>query len=827
MQDFEKLGLFYLGRSYDLATQKAGDDLVLYDSRDLVTHAVCVGMTGSGKTGLCISLLEEAIIDHVPAIAIDPKGDLSNLLLTFPGLRGEDFLPWVDDSEAKKEGMTRDEFAENQAALWKNGLAEWGEDGARIQHLRDSGEFRVYTPGSLAGLPISILKSFAAPPPAIRDDSEALNERIGTTANSLLGLLGVDADPLRSREHILLSNILSDVWKAGTDLDISALIALIQSPPFSRVGVIELDSFLPAKDRFALALRLNNLLAAPGFEAWLQGDPLDIDSLLHAPSGKPRVSIVSIAHLGESERMFFVSLLLNQVLSWVRTQPGTSSLRAILYMDEIFGFFPPVATPPSKQPLLTLLKQARAYGLGVVLATQNPADLDYKGLSNTGTWFLGRLQAERDKLRVLEGLDSALTAQAGGFDRQEMDKILSGLSKRTFLMHNVHEDQPHVFQVRWALSYLRGPLTRQQIKRLMDPLRPNTDDPAAHSDDPPSSVSEKAVAETSADETTSGTSPPSTDSRPLLPPEVPQFFIPLRSHQPAGSLLLYRAMILGCGDVYFNDTKAGVTVTRPVSLLASLSIGAASADWSAATHVELTPEDLERDPVGSARFETLHPALAKARSYASWSKSLVDALYRSETLEILKSPSLGALSNPDEKERDFRIRLQQAAKEKRDEELEGLRAKYAPKLAALEERIRRAEQNVEREVAQARSSGLSSLIRFGTTILDAVVGRKRLSASTISKAGTTARNVGQTMKESGDVVRAKETVESLVKQRADLDAEFSAESTEIKMKVDPLTEQFETVILKPKKTNITSKLTALAWAPYWTQSNGTTTSAWE
>ncbi len=603
MQDYEKLGLFYLGRSYDPATRTLGEDLTLYDSRDLVTHAVCVGMTGSGKTGLCLSLLEEAAIDHVPAIAIDPKGDLSNLLLTFPQLRGDDFTPWVDEGEARKQGLTPAEFGEQQAALWKSGLADWGQDGARIQRLRDSAEFRIYTPGSQAGLPLSILHSFAAPPVAIREDSEALSERIGTTAVSLLGLLGIDADPMQSREHILISNILSSAWKAGTDLELSALIPQIQNPHFSRVGVIDLESFFPAKERFALAMKLNNLLASPGFESWLKGDALDIDSMLHAPSGKPRISIISIAHLGETERMFFVALLLNQILGWVRTQSGTSSLRALLYMDEIYGYFPPVATPPSKRPLLTLLKQARAYGLGIILATQNPADLDYKGLSNTGTWFLGRLQAERDKLRVLEGLEGAAAAQSAAFDRSEMDKILSGLGKRTFLMHNVHEDQPQVFQVRWALSYLRGPLTRQQIKQLMDPVK--TDAviaPASHGEPAKSSQSQAPT-------------PAATVSvaRPLLPPEVSQYFVPIRGQQPEGAHLVYRPAVFGSGEVYYNEPKAGIATTEPVSLLTLLADEVHAVDWTLAARVDLTPGDLEKVPAAQGRFEALPPSRGKGQ----------------------------------------------------------------------------------------------------------------------------------------------------------------------------------------------------------------------
>jgi DNA helicase HerA-like ATPase len=416
MEDFEKLGAFYLGREYDLETKEAGG-LLLYDSKDLVTHGVCVGMTGSGKTGLCVGLLEEAAIDSVPAIVIDPKGDLTNLLLTFPELRAEDFEPWVNDEEAARKGLSRGEFAQQQAEMWRKGLADWGQDPGRIQRLKDAADFTVYTPGSTAGIPVSILKSFSAPAPAVRADDEALRDRINTTATSILGLIGITADPIQSREHILLSSVLNGAWAAGQDLDLPAIIQQVQKPPFAKVGVLDLESFYPAKDRFALATLLNNLLAAPTFQTWLEGEPLDIGRMFYTPEGKARVSIFSIAHLSDAERMFFVSLLLNEILGWVRSQPGTGSLRAIVYMDEIFGFFPPVAEPPSKKPLLTLLKQARAFGVGVLLATQNPVDLDYKGLANAGTWFIGRLQTERDKARLLEGLEGVAAGSETRFDR--------------------------------------------------------------------------------------------------------------------------------------------------------------------------------------------------------------------------------------------------------------------------------------------------------------------------------------------------------------------------------------------------------------------------
>jgi hypothetical protein len=463
MQDFEKLGLFYLGRPLDAEGAGMADQPLLYDSRDLVTHAVCLGMTGSGKTGLCIALLEEAAIDGVPAVVIDPKGDLANLLLTFPELRPADFEPWVDAEEARRKGLSVPALAAKEAAKWREGLAAWGQDGERIRKLRESADFRIFTPGSSAGEPLSILATFAAPPPEMVADGELFAERVQSTVTGLLGLVGVAGDPLRSREHILVSSLLDRRWREGGGYDLAGLIADVQKPPLDKVGVLPLESFFPAKERFELAMTLNGFLAAPGFAAWIQGTPLDLRYLLRAEDGRPRVSVISIAHLSDAERMFFVTLLLNQALAWMRAQSGTGSLRAILYMDEIFGYLPPTANPPSKKPFLTLLKQARAFGLGVVVATQNPVDLDYKALSNIGTWLLGRLQTERDLLRVLDGLEGVA---GDGFDRGEMQQLLAGLASRKFLLHNVHDERPVLFESRWAMSYLAGPLTRDQIRRL-------------------------------------------------------------------------------------------------------------------------------------------------------------------------------------------------------------------------------------------------------------------------------------------------------------------------------------------------------------------------
>ncbi len=808
MEDFEKLGVFYLGRDYDLAKRKSGENLLLYESKDLTTHAVCVGMTGSGKTGLCIGLLEEAAIDGIPAIVVDPKGDLSNLMLTFPDFSTDDFLPWINEDDARKKGLKPKEYAEKQAELWKTGLGKWGQDGGRIRRLREAADFAIYTPGSSAGIPVSILKSFEAPEPVILEDSDLLRERINTTVTGLLNLLGIDADPIQSREHILLSTILDASWRQGQGLDLARFIQAIQAPPVTRVGVFDLDSFFPAKDRFALAMQLNNLLAAPGFQAWLEGEALDVDRMLYTEEGKPRVAIFSIAHLSDTERMFFVSLLLTQVLGWMRSQSGTTSLRSLFYMDEIFGYMPPVANPPSKGPLLTLLKQARAFGLGVVLATQNPVDLDYKGLSNTGTWFIGRLQTDRDKQRVLDGLEGAGSSEGGKFDRQKMEQTLAGLGSRVFLMNNVHEDAPVIFETRWVMSYLRGPLTRDQIKTLMDPIKAAT--PTVAAKETPKAAPTKARARKA----------PPPAARPMLPPEVPQFFLPVRGSQPEGATLFYEPMLLGIARIYYANAKAGIATDQGISLLAELSDRISKPRWEEAEDAGIGAEEVEKTPEPDVMFGEVPKAASNKRNYAGWSRGFQDWLYRNQSLQLLKSPSLKILSNLDEPERDFRIRLQQASHERRDQLVERIREKYASKIGSLEERIRKAELAVEREQEQAKQQKLQTAISVGATLFGALLGRKKVSRTGMGRATTAARSAGRILKEKQDIERAQENVEALQQNLAELQAQLSQETEEAKNAADPLTEELEPVEIRPKKKDISVHLLALAWTPYWLDDRG-------
>ena len=815
MESYEKLGVFYLGRYHDLELRKTLADVLLYNSNDLLTHALCVGMTGSGKTGLCFDIIEEAAMDGIPSILIDPKGDLANLLLTFPELLPADFEPWINPDEARKRGVAPAEFAAQQAELWKKGLASWEQDGERIRRLREAAEFTIYTPGSNAGVSVSILNSFAAPPQGIVDDSELLRERINTTVSGLLGLVGVEADETKSREAIFLANVIQHAWENGHDLDLGSLIQEIQSPGVQRIGVMDVETFYPAKERFALATAINGLLASPGFGAWLEGEPLDIQRIYYTEAGKPRVAIFSIAHLNDAERMFFVTLLLNQLLGWMRAQSGTTSLRALLYMDEIFGYFPPVANPPSKRPLLTLLKQGRAFGLGAVLATQNPVDLDYKGLANIGTWFLGRLQTDRDKQRVLDGLEGA--AQGSRFDRAAMEQTLARLGNRVFLLHNVHEEGASIFESRWAMSYLRGPMTRNQIKVLMDERRTSVaGGPPRRSSAAPTrariGAASRAGSAATAEEgvVASEAEVGAARARPALPPAIPQYFVPARD---GGEGIVYEPMLLGAASVRFADSKMKVDLTEEVTLLTPIKDDAVPVDWGEAQETEVDPNDLERNPAPGAVFGELAPAAAQAKNYVMWQKELVNALYSSRKLKLFKSVVYEQVSRIDESEGDFRARLNQVARERRDAAVAKLRAKYAPKLAALNERARRAEQAVQREAEQARSAKLSTALSFGSTLLGAFLGRKAISSTNVSKAATAMRGVGRSLEQSQDVARAGETVEAIRAQIADLNSQFEAEAAAIESGGDPATESFEAVELRPTRTNIRVKLVALGWTP--------------
>jgi hypothetical protein len=789
--DYEKLGLFYLGKRFDLEKGARLDDLVLYDSRDLLTHAVCVGMTGSGKTGLGISVIEEAAIDGIPVLAIDPKGDLGNLLLTFPNLAPADFAPWIDAGEAQRHNTTVDAFAAETAQRWKAGLAEWNQDGARIARLKAAADVTVYTPGSRIGTPLAILGSLG---PVVADGEDAQSD-IATTASSLLGLVGMsDAQP-HSREQALLAAILSS-RPAGSAADLRWLVQQIQRPSFDSIGVLDLETFFPARDRQELALRFNSVLAAPGFDAWSAGDPLDAASLLFTPAGQPRIAIISVAHLDDSQRMLVVSLVLNAVLRWTRRQSGTSSLRALIYMDEVFGYLPPVANPPSKLPLLTLLKQARAFGVGLVLATQNPVDLDYKALSNTGTWFLGKLQTERDKARMLDGLEGV----SSGLDRQSIDRALSALRGRVFLMHNVHEQAPIAFETRWALSYLRGPMGREELRRFAKPAveRAAAAPPPIPGAAPPPPASLPASAPAAA-----------SSVKPVVPAGIEEYVLPSESGPPAE----YAPVLYGAARVQYTDTKRGIDVTRSLQAIVTFANGPIPVDWERAEETPYAPETLAPPSAGAtARHQPLPPAAMDKKRYATWSKDFGQWLTRAQPLKVYTVPAMKLVSKPEESERDFQARIQLAGRETRDAAVEKLRERYAPKVARLQEKARKAEEAVGKEQQQASQQKLQTAVSLGATMLGALMGRRAVSLSTLGRATTAARGIGRSAKETQDVAKSQERLQQAQAELAALEAELQSEVAALEG-ISAGSVSIETIEIKPKRGGVEVRIVALAWKP--------------
>jgi len=825
---YEKLASFYLGKRYDVQRGAATDELLLYDAKDLCTHAVCVGMTGSGKTGLCVAMLEEAAIDGVPAICIDPKGDLANLLLSFPGLRPADFRPWIDDGAAMRKGMTGDQFAAQTAKTWKEGLAAWGQEPERIERFRDAVDFGLYTPGSTAATPLSVIKSFAAPGKVVLDDGDAFRERIAASTASLLALMGVSGDPLTSREHILVSNLLAEHWKQGRSLSLPELIRGIQKPPFSQVGVFDVETFFPAKDRLELAMRLNHLVASPTFSAWTTGEPLDIQRLLYTATGKPRLSILSIAHLSDTERMFFVTLLLSELIAWMRSQPGTSSLRALLYMDEVFGYFPPVANPPSKQPMLTLLKQARAFGLGCVLATQNPVDLDYKGLSNAGTWLIGRLQTARDQARVMEGLEGASSAVGKSFDKQQMERTLAGLGSRVFLMNNVHDDAPVVFQTRWAMSYLRGPLTRAQLKILHEALEANRAHSGAVIPTATSAASPLVMPALLLDDLSpvTPTTPPDPSAappepasegalnRPVLPPAVEERFAIASRRAPEAGKRVYRPALFARCRLHFVSATYKVNHWEGRCFLAPLIDPLPDDVWSQSSRIEADALAIRETPAPGLVFAPAPPEITNPKSYPAWEKDLEAYLYQTQSLSVFRCQELNRYSEAGETEGEFKIRLAQHAREERDIRVEKLRQKFAKRLATLKKRIDLAEAAVHRERDQYRRASFDSVVSMGSSILGAFLGAKLASRTNVSKTSTSMRSVGRAAQQRGDIGRAKEKLEGYKQDYAALEAEFEQEVERLEEMLRPESLTMERLEVPPRKSDLSVESLVVAWIPW-------------
>lgn len=828
--DIDPPACFYLGRDYDLKTKELGKP-VMYDAHWLTTHGVVVGMTGSGKTGLCISLLEEAALDSIPSIIVDLKGDLCNLLLQFPELKPDDFKPWLDPEVAKRKKLTLDEMADKTAEGWRAGLSDWYQQPERIQRLKDCAEWRIYTPGSEVGRPVSILQSFSAPKGNLT--REELNERVDSTTTALLGLTNITGDPLQSKEHILVANLLLNAWSKGQDMDLPKVIAQIQDPPISRIGAFEVDTFYPQAERLKLAVSINNILASPSFSTWIMGEGLDFNKILRSPEGKPRQSIFYLAHLEESQRMFFLTLLLSEFLSWTRGQTGTNSLRALLYVDEVFGYLPPhPGNPPSKQPFLTLLKQARAFGVGVLLATQNPVDLDYKALTNAGTWFVGKLQTERDKARLLEGLQGAANAAGTLADKAQLDKTISALGNRIFLMNCVHDGKPRILQTRWALSYLAGPLTREQLKRLPPSALKDEGTASTTQGKKPSVVltreggcaestcpagtlpgttkfcgdcGGKLVPKKQAEEASfkremqTQSAPKSTSevasTAPILNAGVTQYYlkaVPIAATPGQGSpsTLVYQPYLIGVGEVSLTNARAGVVLDRTYRLIAEGPSPGTGAAWGEAQAVAdgfVTAPD-----AGDASWLDLPKGLNDVKRLKDLSKDFADFLYNNANHTVFNNKGLGLTSEEGESHEAFLERCVAVAQKEAEKEMGDMLAKKADKEARTKKSAA--------EMTQAQQD-YNMLAQQGTSLLGQLFNWNKSNQQEAQKADAGRRYYA-----------AKSEFDTASKELNELSAKVGEIAQKWK---DKAFEEFKEIKLAAKKSDVKVANFGIAWVPYW------------
>ncbi len=786
---YEKLGLFYLGREKDIKSGEETDDLLLLKNKNLTTHAAIIGMTGSGKTGLGVGIIEEAVLDGIPSIVIDPKGDMGDLLLAFPDFDPKKFEPWIDEAEARRKGMDIPAYAEKIAKTWEEGIESWGQDRERVRRYKEGADFTIYTPGSSAGIPLSVLSSFDAPGPDILDDPDTFAYMLGSTVSSILALVGEDVDPLTSRPYLLLATIFKYFWKKGISLTLEALIGHITNPPFEKVGVLPLKSFYPQNERLKLAMLLNNVLASPTFESWIKGAPLDIGKLLYTPDARPRVAILSIAHLSENERMFFVTLLLNKYIAWMRTLSGTSSLRTLLYMDEIYGFFPATSNPPSKNPMLLLLKQARAYGIGVVLSTQNPVDLDYKGLSNIGSWFIGRLQTRQDIDRVIDGL---IKSGSEALDKKQITTLLSNMPKRTFLLKSAHRDTIALFGTRWVLCYLAGPLSKPQIRRLMEAKKAQLEAQSTAAQPQPAMQTPHTAA-------AHATPPPLSEA-------IDQFY--LNTFTEACS---YTPWLLANATIHFYNAKRAIDEEESFYYRYPLDADMKDIDWEHGAPNEDDFDLYDIAPVDACGYEPLPDFVTELKSAKPLAKSFSDWLYRNNRITLYRAPALRLESEPDESEEAFRIRVADTLRERKEEEIERLKTKYAKKRDTLERRLARAQEKLQKEEADVSASTTNTVLSLGMTILDAFLGRSAIKRSTASRAGTALRSAGRTYREQSDVERAKARVDEILEALDDLEASLQDEIEKISEKYAIENYEIEPFYIKPRRSDIHDVEIAILW----------------
>ncbi len=778
---------FLLGGAVDPKTGDRTDDLIRYDADDLTTHGVIVGMTGSGKTGLGVIFLEEALRSGIPALILDPKGDMTNLLLTFPDLAPSDFEPWIDAAEAARVDTTVAALAEETAASWTKGLASWDLSGTDIAALRSGAGFTIYTPGSTAGVPLDILGSLESPDVDWDAEAETARDEVEGLVSGLLSLVGIETDPLSSREHILISNVVETAWRAGEDLTLEDLIARVHRPPMRKLGVFEIDTFFPEKDRLALAMRLNTLVASPSFADWRAGDPVDPQRLLWDEAGTPQAAIVYLAHLTDEERQFVVTTLLSRLITWMRSQPGSSSLRALVYMDEVFGFVPPTAAPPAKKPILTLMKTARAFGIGMLLATQNPVDLDYKAMSNAGTWCIGRLQTERDKARITEALQSA----SGDVDVGSIDALISGLEKRRFVLHNTHEDAPAVFTTRWAMSYLRGPLTRDQISDLMGGRRPATP--------PPKPAEAEAV---DADATPMAPTAAAGVPTAHLDPATPW----AEAIGAARSSTRFAAGMAARVHLTFDDTAAGVDHDE-VWEAVYFPLGDPF-DPAAAVAVDYDDRDLRPDPPDGATYVIPDAPIDSKTYFSRAATAIKDWLYRERSVEIFRNRSLKLYGRVGETREAFAERCRAAAEDAADQAVAALHAKYASRIATAKDQVDAAYQRAQDARLDASTRRQEEMASGANTLLGVLQGRRRATAlsTAMSKRSMTRRAEQRVASAEAKIAKEQDDVD-------EIEAEMSAAVADITAKSADQAADIETLEIGLEKTDISVEPPVLVWVP--------------
>jgi hypothetical protein len=797
-------GSFHLGRAIDPQTGEAGSDEVVVGSSDLTTHGVIVGMTGSGKTGLAIVLIEEALRAGIPAFVLDPKGDMTNLALVFPDLAPASFRPWVSEAEAQAAGVSVDEYAARQATVWREGLAASGIGPERLQELRDAADVTVYTPGSTAGVPLDVVGSLRVPRLSWESDEEALRDEIEATVTGLLALVGIQADPLASREHVLLSNLIENAWRAGRDLDLGALIGEIQSPPIRKLGVFELDRFFPPADRTKLAFTLNALVASPSFVAWGQGDPLDPQAMLFTPDGKPRCAVVYLAHLSEEERQFVVTLVFSKLVTWMRGQEGTPDLRALDYMDEVFGYVPPSAAPPPKKPILTIFKQGRAFGLGLVLSTQNPVDLDYKAMSNAGTWLVGRLQTENDKARVLEGLRSA----AGGTDVGALDKAIGALGKRQFLLVSARSSTPRLLATRWAMSYLCGPLTKDQVARL-EPARVGQPQPAPTSTeagpvDVPAPAAEQELA---ADES---------QVAPAVAAGVPVSYLdpaaPWASAigAVAGTTRL-RPFLAARVALRYDDSAAGVDEQEEFEALYGPLDG--SLDLDSETQVDYDERDFAASAPAGAVYALPGVPVEKDAFFSTAARQIRERLVDRRPLELQRNRTLKVVSRPGESPDDFAERCDATAQTLADAEAAKIRDRLEAKRDRLDRALAQAERRVDELETDTRSRRATELVSGAGAVLGALFGGRRSTRSMAGAISSAASRRGMSVRSAQRKETAEAKVESTKDDLAELEQEIADEITEIDERWRAVAAEVDTLSIRLEATDVRVVETRLVWVP--------------